>query len=1064
MPVDPIGMLSRYTGTKTTDNVDEDINEVILRLLGLEDTFDIDYDTYRTLLKQKLVENQILTSQGKGFPSEEMEILTNEYRRIKSKVGRFTIKKKKITVESFARGRKSESTDTEQTQKPAQTLIGPGLGVGRGPSAAAQYKGLEPVQEEPKKKERKVDTLLDSLRNIRENLKNILKALKGQLKAEQTGTEKERRSGVSRRRQTDEDKLEKKRAKELKKIQEKMLAPVKGLLDKVWTFIKFTFLGAIFTKFVKWFTDPKNAKKIEVLGRLLETFWPALLAAFLLFMTPFGGFVRNTIRLVGFFAKGMAKIMPMLLNALRNLKLSAGGRLTGRGKFAVAAGVFAAGAMIPALMPGTVDSQERKTESAPGSKSEKIKKLQEEKKKVGFFDPWGKKSEIDEQIHRLQTGQTKGYSGGGSIFSGFVGRDTGVTVAGGGKDTQLLPIEGGGSAVLQRGELVLNEEQQQKLANETGVDPAKFVVGAQPSNLTGDLRPAWGQSSQGYSSGGIIGSGKVGFPSSMSNNWQQGGSIAPKDLWSYYTQQLLGKIKGLKFPEDKTESWKEFVRSGFGKQSEAPKITKTVGPSNPANLSANAKIDLAMGMWSKYRDQKNYKQADSIGKDIWNLKYKDTLAKPKTPNPLMAGFRSTPAAPAITPTPTPAAAAPKVPGMAGGGAIMPHQLGVVGGKASAKNIAPVYQQSLPMLFSILQGGRWKEKGWNSKEFMQMLTSRMMQESGNFTKTREQYTPSPNDPKGKPGWNYFNKIRGYGSNPVLGNKGDADGYNFIGRGPVQLTGRTNYEMFNKWLVRNGYKGYDVVKNPGLIEKDPKIQALSVLAYMENRQKLFPDANLGQMAKTGNLKDFVYSINGGHHGLETTKSNLNLIKKTNVNFGQTPRIVSTAKPTSKPAAKSAEPKRAWYDPRGWVGKQHGGKMVTENTGVNIPGGTADRQLVALQPGENHYIFPKKFVDMGGISHVDKLVAQFDPNSAPAKDGQRGKLAQLSSQVNRNVPGAPVTGSMGGAITLPPINKTSMPDGLPPAEDNSVYTQAPIFNAHAVSGIPERKRLTEMYGIVG
>ena len=368
----------------------------------------------------------------------------------------------------------------------------------------------------------------------------------------------------------------------------------------------------------------------------------------------------------------------------------------------------------------------------------------------------------------------------------------------------------------------------------------------------------------------------------------------------------------------------------------------------------------------------------------------------------------------------------------------------------------------------------------------MLTARMMQESYNFTKTKEAADVSPSDPKGKPGWNYFNKVRGYGSNPALGNKGDADGYNFIGRGPVQLTGRANYEMFNKWLVRNGYKGYDVLKNPGLIEKDPKVQALSVLAYLENRQKLFPSANLAKMAKEGNIEDFVYSINGGHHGLDVTKRNLQGIRSTNVNFGnygpsKPAQMVRTQpKPPqktswvqrllggggSKPAAKpAAKPQRSWYDPRGWVGKQFGGNMITENTGLNIPGGTADRQLVALQPGENHYIFTKRFVDHGGLSEVDKLVAQFDPHSAPAKEGNRSKVAQISSNVNRDIPGPPVKSSMANATTLPPIKSGSTGGaGGAAGERNTVGTQVPIFNATASSGVPERSRLCEIYGIVG
>lgn len=1054
MPVDSLGKLSLYTGTKQTDSIsEEDINDIILRLLGLEDTFDIDYDTYKTLLKQRLIENQILTSKGKAMPSEEAELLTEELKRIKGKVGRFTIKKKKISVDAF---KKSTASGDSGVTKTAKLLFGqPGAGP-RGAGSPAS--GVRPVDDKEEKRGSDRSTeFVDSLKNIGESLQNILNTLKDQFKSEKKEEEKNRREKVRSKRSKEEEKLEKKRAKELKKLQEQLIAPIKGPLERIWNFIKYTFLGAAFNSLMKWISDPKNAKKVEVLGRLLKTFWPALLAAFLLFMTPFGGFIRNTIKLVGFFAKGMAKIMPMLLSALRNLKLTAGGRLTGRGKVAAAAGLFMAGAAIPALFPGTVDAQERKTESAPGSKEEKIKKLQAERSQVGLFDPWGKKAEIDEQIHRLRTGETKRYAGGGRIFSGFVGSDTGTTVTGAGQDTQLMPVEGGGSAVLAKGELVLNEEQQQRLANETGVDPAKFVVGGGGSDVAGQLRPVASQDplggiksqTQRFSQGGIIGSGKIGSTGSQYSTSANSGN-----LWDYYSELIKsGKFKDIftQKPEPEKEKkegdynnvWNDFVKNAFlnhglgGKSStQTPTPKTTITPPKRGSIST-----------------------------------------------------TTSSTPSLAPVSAPAPAAPKVEGYAGGGRVAPAQLGAIVGGANAKNINPVYKQSLPLLFQILQGGRWKDKGWGTKDFMQMLTARMMQESHNFTKTRELADVSPSDPKGKPGWNYFNKIRGYGSNPALGNKGDADGYNFIGRGPVQLTGRANYEMFNKWLQKNGYKGYDVVKNPGLIEKDPKVQALSVLSYLENRQKLFPDANLAQMASSGNLKDFVYSINGGHHGLDVTQKNLQGIKSHNVDFSapKPPSIVPTkpqapkrnwvqrllnrpatpaAKPATKPAATkpAAAPQRSWYDPRGWVGKQHGGSMITENTGMNIPGATADRQLVALQPGENHYIFTKRFVERGGLDAVDNLVAQFDPHSAPAKDGRRSNFAQISNQVNRNVPGPPVKNSA-NSMSLPAIRQSAMsgPLGQMEAMDTN-GSEVPIFSAAAGSGIPERSRLCEIYGIVG
>ena len=89
--------LTLYKGTRQDDLVDEEVDERILRLLGLEDTFDIDYATYISLLREKMAAARMTGSQ---MATEEAELLTNEFKRVKRKVGRFKLKKKKISVDS----------------------------------------------------------------------------------------------------------------------------------------------------------------------------------------------------------------------------------------------------------------------------------------------------------------------------------------------------------------------------------------------------------------------------------------------------------------------------------------------------------------------------------------------------------------------------------------------------------------------------------------------------------------------------------------------------------------------------------------------------------------------------------------------------------------------------------------------------------------------------------------------------------------------------------------------------------------------------------------------------
>ena len=91
---------------------------------------------------------------------------------------------------------------------------------------------------------------------------------------------------------------------------------------------------------------------------------------------------------------------------------------------------------------------------------------------------------------------------------------------------------------------------------------------------------------------------------------------------------------------------------------------------------------------------------------------------------------------------------------------------------------------------------------------------------------------------------------------LGNLGPPDGANFKGRGFVQLTGRSNYQVHGKAIGL----GNQLVENPSLAN-DPQIAAKLLASFLKSREQ---DIRNALAAK--NLKEARRLVNGGSHGLD------------------------------------------------------------------------------------------------------------------------------------------------------------------------------------------------------
>ena len=80
-----------------------------------------------------------------------------------------------------------------------------------------------------------------------------------------------------------------------KKVGDKVLAPVKSLWEKIFGFIATIFFGKILMGLLDWVANKDNQKKIGSFVKFIGTWWPALVAAVLLFGTGFGGLVAGLV-------------------------------------------------------------------------------------------------------------------------------------------------------------------------------------------------------------------------------------------------------------------------------------------------------------------------------------------------------------------------------------------------------------------------------------------------------------------------------------------------------------------------------------------------------------------------------------------------------------------------------------------------------------------------------------------------------------------------------------------------------------------------------------------------
>ena len=231
------------------DLVSEQIDERILALLGLEDVVDIDYATYKTLLREKMIEGRMTDSK---LSSEETELLTDEFKRVRGNTGRFKVKKQKINFQSFVDDVKPE--ETEEQSQPKEALIAlPGT---------AEVKQEPEVQSEEEKEdkiggiEKFLGGISDRLAEIEKNLGDMLDMDAKELADEKKEASADRIQGEKQKKRKQESKLEKGLKGIGSSITEKVTKPAKNLLMEIIKFFVMIFLGNAVKKLIEFIDNP----------------------------------------------------------------------------------------------------------------------------------------------------------------------------------------------------------------------------------------------------------------------------------------------------------------------------------------------------------------------------------------------------------------------------------------------------------------------------------------------------------------------------------------------------------------------------------------------------------------------------------------------------------------------------------------------------------------------------------------------------------------------------------------------------------------------------------------
>ena len=386
-------------------------------------------EDYLSALKEAIATIQFQT---KGSGDERSRILQEEVIKVRKKRkaedSKFRAKKTVISADSI---RPIRSPQLRSQKIPAQKFL---------PGAAVQDPEPEETKEKKKRtrKGKTVEVPATFVTSVSKSVKSILGTLKQQSSFLKKTAEKDRKAAEREKRSVAETKLESKFFKPIIEAAQKVVAPVKGILSKIFDFFVNVFLAKVVVKIADWMSNPDNQRKVTNTIRFLTDHGPKLLLAYILFGNRLGRFITGLAARLIFGAVRLAAAGFKLIAALPWwAKVGLAGTA-----------LFGAGAVVPKVFPGTTKdaaddaADALKAERGAEAAAEEITRQNTERNFLQMFGDFitGAGAERTEQADRLTTGTEARYG----FFGELQERSDPTAMFSGGGMVGLPEMIGGG--------------------------------------------------------------------------------------------------------------------------------------------------------------------------------------------------------------------------------------------------------------------------------------------------------------------------------------------------------------------------------------------------------------------------------------------------------------------------------------------------------------------------------------------------------------------------------------------------------------------------------------------